>query len=77
MSIRGTQGLKPALRDEQLEAPVCLCERCRGEVYCGEMLYKYEGRRICPDCFQEKIEHWVHVRPQQVAAALGVDTEEV
>lgn len=77
MSIRGTAGLKPALRDEQAHTPVCLCERCQGEVWCGEKLYKWEGRRLCPDCFQEKIEHWVHLRPQQVAAALNIEMEEV
>ena len=74
---RGTSGLKPALRDPQDEAPICTCERCRGEIYQGEMRYIFDDKKICPDCFQAEIEAWVSVSPREVAIALGVEMEEV
>ena len=75
MSIRGTIGLQPALRDEQLDAPACLCQKCQGEVYRGEKLFKWHDRMVCADCFEFEVSTWLRVAPQEVAAALGVEME--
>lgn len=70
---RGTKGLRPALRDEQEERPVCRCPGCGGEVYAGEWLTEWEGRFLCPDCFANRLESWLNLAPNEVAAALGLD----
>ena len=72
----GTRGLRPPLRDVQQDAPFCLCERCQGEVYCGEKLYRWDGKRLCPDCFTGEVESWLHRAPEEVAYALGTEVEE-
>lgn len=64
------QGLKLPLRDSQEETPVCYCDRCGGEVYREEMLFEWDGKRICTDCFKEKVRLWLELSPQQVARAL-------
>lgn len=74
--IRGTTGLQPALRDEQMEAPVCLCEKCQGEVYRGEKLIVVDGKRLCTDCFEEFIGDWVRRNPQGFARTFGYDIED-
>lgn len=71
--LRGTIGLRPALRDGQLEAPVGLCPGCQGEVYHGERLTRWEGQWICPDCFEERVAHWLRAAPGEAARALGLD----
>ena len=76
MSIRGTVGLQPALRDEQLETPVCLCEQCTGEVYRGEKRIVVDGKRLCTDCFEESIGDWVRRNPQDFARTFGYDIED-
>ena len=70
--IRGTVGLRPALRDEQLERPVGLCPGCGGEVYHGERMTGWEGRWLCPDCFEGEVTRWLRQAPGQLADALGL-----
>ena len=72
--LRGTKGLRPALRDEQEEWPVCRCAGCGGEVYEGERLTAWEGVWVCPGCFADRVESWLNRTPNQLAAALGLDT---
>lgn len=69
----GTVGLRPALRDEQQERPVGLCPGCQGEVWRGEQLTAWEGRWLCPDCFEEGVADWLRGAPGQLARALGLD----
>lgn len=62
--------LKDPLRDPQAEAPVCSCGACLGEVYRGETLFEWEQKKICPDCFRQKISDWLEQSPEQLADAL-------
>lgn len=72
--IRGTPGLRPALEDPQSITPSCLCRRCGGELYPGEVGYLWQDRQICPDCFQAVVSAWLEEAAWEVAAALGVET---
>lgn len=72
--LRGTSGLRPALRDDQKALPVCLCSRCRGEVYPGESTFFWEGRWVCSDCFRVGVTVWLEEAAQETAQALGVET---
>lgn len=73
--IRGTSGLQPPLADRQSIPPVCLCLRCGGELYPGEVGYVWNGIQICPDCFKTVVTAWLEESAQEVAAALGVETQ--
>ena len=67
------RGLKPPLRDSQEDRPICLCPGCGGEVYAGEDLFEWEGKKVCVDCFKEEICLWVERSPRQAAEAMGFD----
>lgn len=77
--MRGTPGLLPPLRDTQQDEPACYCERknCGGEVFSGETVYTWQGRRICSDCFKSVVTAWLEEAPHEVAAALDIEMEEV
>lgn len=62
------------LRDAQDESPVSTCQRCRGEVYRFETLFKFEGRWICVDCLREIISDLLEHSPTQMAQLLQFDT---
>jgi len=72
----GTCGLRPPLRDVQQDPPSGYCEKCRGEIYQGETLYHWDGKRICPDCFDSAVTLWLHTDPKGLAYALGAEVEE-
>ena len=72
--IRGTPGLTLPLADRQDVVPVCLCDRCTGELYAGEVAYVWQERRICPDCFKAEVTAWLEEAAQEVACALGVES---
>lgn len=72
--IRGTPGLRLPLADRQEAAPVCLCGRCTGEMYAGEVNYVWQDKRICPDCFKAVVSAWLEEAAQEVACALGVES---
>lgn len=74
---RGSPGVLNPLRDTQQDIPACYCERCGGEVYYGETLYIWEGKRICSDCFEAIVSMWLKESPAGVAAALDIETEMV
>ena len=65
--------LRPPLRDVQEDRPVCLCQSCGGEVYAGETLFEWSGKRVCVDCFKRNVSLWLELSPEQVANALGFD----
>lgn len=70
---RGTAGLRPPLADGQACEPVCLCSRCGGEMYAGELNCNWGKRRVCVDCFKAVTVAWLEEAPQEVACALGVE----
>lgn len=39
------------LADRQAVPPGRLCDRCRGEIYSGELYHCIDGFNICADCF--------------------------
>ena len=65
--------LMPPLRDVQEDSPVCLCQKCGGEVYAGETLFEWSGKRVCVDCFKRQVSLWLELSPEQVANAMGFD----
>lgn len=72
---RGMPGLCSAGTDQQNRTPVCLCMRCGGELYPGEVGYLWENKRICPDCFKTVVAVWLEEAAREVAAVLGVETQ--
>lgn len=72
--IRGTPGLTLPLADRQDIMPTCLCRRCFGEIYPGEVAYVWQSRQICPDCFKAEVTAWLEEATQEVACALGVES---
>ena len=69
--------LKLPLRDSQDESPASLCEECFGEVWSGETLFRWNGKRICEDCFKHKVRSWLELSPRQIANALDFPYESV
>lgn len=65
--------LEMPLRDSQEDRPVCLCPKCGGEVYHGEKLFEWDGRKVCLDCFKHEVVSWLENFPEQVADALCFD----
>jgi len=70
-----TGGLRPPLADLQAELPVCRCGRCKGEVYSGESMFRWEEQRICADCFKSAVAAWLEDSPLEVAGELSVEWE--
>ena len=75
--LRGTSGLRDPIRDMQQDEPVCYCKRCGGEVYSGETVFTWQDKEICPDCFKSMVTAWLGETPNEVAAALDIEMEEV
>ena len=67
--------LRPLLSDRQGEIPVCLCGRCKGEVYSGEHIFRWERQRICVDCFKSVVTVLLNDAPYEIAGELGVEHE--
>ena len=66
-----TTGLRPVLRDVQQEEAVCSCGCCGGEVYREEMVFEWQGKWGCVDCFQSELSSWLACCPEQAAQTLG------
>ena len=75
--LRGTNGLMAPVRDTQQDEPACYCERCGGEVFSGETVYTWQDKKICSDCFKSVVTAWLEDAPNEVAAALETEMEEV
>lgn len=65
--------MRSPLRDTQTENPEALCEDCQGEVYSGEHLYLWEGKRICSDCLSSKINRLLRDSPLLLAHEMNLD----
>ena len=65
--------LDTPLRDSQEDRPVCRCPKCGGEVDALENLFEWDGKKLCSDCFKNKVRLWLELSPEQVANALGFD----
>lgn len=70
-----TVGLRPPLTDLQAEMPVCRCGSCKGEVYSGESVFRWEKRELCGDCFKDAVTAWLEETPLEVAEELNVEWE--
>lgn len=67
---------EPALEPNE-DDPVCLCGKCQQEVYRGEALFTWKGRKVCPDCFRAALVEWMEGSLSTLADALMVEMEEV
>jgi len=70
-------GLWLSLSDRQKDMPVCLCGRCKGEVYSGENMFRWERQRICADCFKNAVTMLLNDAPLEIAGELSVEYEMV
>lgn len=68
------RGVKGTAGDDN---PRCACEKCKGEVYEGELMVNLDGRMVCVDCFQMEIESWVNRDPEGFAKTFLYETERV
>ena len=75
--LRGIPGLQRPVEDGQECVPAGVCMRCAGEIYPGETVFAWEGRRVCVDCFRAKVSALLKEAPKEVAQMLGVETREV
>ena len=62
----------PHLGDPQQAEAV---DRCANgcEIWGGEAVYLWDGRRLCPDCFEGAVSSWLKKAPKELADALGVE----
>ena len=72
-----TGRMRPPQSDPQMELPICLCGRCKGEVYSGECIFRWERQRICVDCFKGVITALLNDAPLEIAGELSVEHETV
>lgn len=70
-----TSGLRPPLADPQADVPVGWCQRCKGEVYSGEAMFRWEKQRICADCFKSAVMGLLDDAPLELAGELSVEYE--
>lgn len=61
--------------DRQDSSPAGACPRCGGEVWSGEILYRWEGRPVCEDCLKAAVSALLEEDPRQVALEMGLDME--
>lgn len=60
-------------------APVIIghCKKCGGEISQGEPTVFEDGKRMCVDCFRERVEEILKDSPAIVAECLGMRYEEM
>ncbi len=75
--LTGTTGLRGPVEDGQECVPAGVCRRCAGEIYPGEVVFVWEERSVCVDCFRTKVSALLKEVPEEVAQMLGVETQEV
>ncbi|MCI8478063.1 MAG: hypothetical protein HFE97_06905 [Oscillospiraceae bacterium] len=63
------------LEDPQNDPPVNRCDRCKGELYQGELLYHWEEQAVCLECFQAGVGRLLKNDPRLLAQELGVETQ--
>lgn len=64
----------PEPRLDPPEYDFFLCQECDGEVYEGEVIFEWDGKWICEDCYREKFEALSLV---EIAAMRGDDYDTV
>ncbi len=64
-------------RDPQAAEPAAHCERCQGEVYSGETLYRWEGQMVCAGCLRREVERLMPDNLPLLAALMSLETERV
>lgn len=52
------------------------CSKCKGELYQDEPAVCEDGKRMCVDCFQYRVEQLLRNSPAIVADCLGMRYEE-
>lgn len=52
------------------------CSKCKGELYQDEPTVYEDGKRMCIDCFRERVEQLLRNSPAIVADCLGMRYEE-
>ena len=50
--------------------PIAYCDSCKQEVYRGERMYRFEGDKLCPECFRDIV---MDMPLDQLAAQMSVD----
>lgn len=52
------------------------CSKCKGELYQDEPTVYEDGKRMCVDCFRERVEQLLRNSPAIVADCLGMRYKE-
>lgn len=52
------------------------CGKCGGEIYQDEPTVYEDGKRMCIDCFRERVEEILKDSPAVIATCLGMRYEE-
>lgn len=63
------------LRDVQAAEPAGYCEECGGEVWDGERLYHWGGKRVCRECFTSGVCALAEWHTEEMAALLDIEME--
>lgn len=66
---------EPSL-DEPEPVIVGYCSKCKAEIYKDEPTVYEDGKRMCVDCFRERVEEILRYSPAIVADCLGMRYEE-
>lgn len=53
------------------------CSKCKGEIYQDEPMVYEDGKRMCVDCFRNRVQELLGDSPAIVADCLGMRYEEV
>lgn len=66
---------EPSL-DEPEPVIVGYCSKCKGEIYqCDPKIFE-DGKRMCKDCYESRVEELLRDSPAILAACLGIRYEE-
>lgn len=65
-----------AVRDPQDASPAWYCSKCGAEQYETDPIILEDGRRMCANCFQDRVKELLRVSPAIVADCLGMRYEE-
>lgn len=65
---------KSPYRDVQEDLPIQTAG-CGHEIYRDELIFQWEGRTVCLECFSSAVERLLRDHPAQLACEMGLEVE--